>query len=298
MSVGAEDVALRAMTKGDIAEGLRLSGAAGWNQQEEDWRFLLLRNPGRFVVAQRAGRIVGTGGAVCYGTALAWVCMILVDPDLRGQGIGTRIMEGVLDRLTDVGTIGLDATPFGQGVYARLGFVETSRLLRVEAVAKSGPIVIDDNHGRPKARHTDVASTRAIEPGDLDRILEVDGKVFGADRADLLRWAAGRAPALCRVDDAGAIVGYCFGRRGARSRQIGPVVARDVLTARALVAASMEAQPEGPVVLDVPAGRSDWLAALETMGFAVQRPLIRMFRGSRPLGRPDRQLAIFGPEFG
>ena len=298
MSAGAEDVTLRAMSKGDIAEGLRLSGAAGWNQQEEDWRFLLLRNPGRFVVAQRDGRLVGTGGAVCYGTTLAWVCMILVDPDRRGHGVGTRIMEGVLDRLTDVGTIGLDATPFGQGVYARLGFVETSRLLRVEAVAKSGPIPVDDNHGQPRARHTDVASTRAIEPGDLERILAVDLQVFGADRGDLLRWAAGRAPALCRVDDGGAIVGYCFGRQGARSRQIGPVVARDVLTARALVAASMQAEPEGRLVLDVLADRSDWLSALEAMGFAVQRPLIRMFRGSRPLGRPDRQLAIFGPEFG
>ena len=297
MTRGAEDASLRAMTKDDVAEGLRLSGAAGWNQQEEDWRFLLGQNPGRFVVAERAGRIVGTGGAVCYGTTLAWVCMILVDPDQRGHGIGSRVMEGVLERLTDIGTIGLDATPFGQGVYARLGFVETSRLLRVEAVA-SGPLAADDNHGQPKARHTDVASTRAMERADLERVLDVDLQVFGADRRDVLRWAAGRAPALCRVDDGGAIVGYCFGRPGAHSRQIGPVVTRDTATARFLVAASMQAQPEGRIVLDVPSDRPDWLAVLETMGFAVQRPLVRMFRGSRPLGRPDRQLAIFGPEFG
>jgi GNAT superfamily N-acetyltransferase len=298
VSAAAEDVTLRAMTVADIAEGLRLSGAAGWNQQEEDWRFLLARNPGRFVVAEQEGRLVGTGGAVCYGTRLAWVCMILVDPDRRGQGLGTRIVQAVLDRLTDIGTVGLDATPFGQGVYTRLGFVETGRLQRVEAVATSAPVPADDNHGQPRARHTDVASTRAIEPGDLDRILTVDLQVFGADRGDLLRWAAPRAPALCRVDDGGAIVGYCFGRHGARSRQIGPVVARDVQTARLLVAASMQAEPEGRIVLDVPADRAEWLSALEALGFAVQRPLIRMFRGSRPLGRPDRQLAIFGPEFG
>jgi hypothetical protein len=48
----------------------------------------------------------------------------------------------------------------------------------------------------------------------------------------------------------------------------------------------------------VPNGRAEWLSALEELGFAVQRPLIRMFRGSRPPGRPGRQLAIFGPEFG
>jgi GNAT superfamily N-acetyltransferase len=294
---GAEEVPLRAMTVADIAGGLHLSSLAGWNQQEADWRLLLDGNPGRFVVAERGGRIVGTGGAVCYGTTLAWVCMILVDPDQRGHGIGTRIVEGVLDRLTDIHAIGLDATPFGHGLYARLGFAETSRLLRVQATARSESPA-DDNHGQPKGRHTDVASTRPMQPADLDRVLEVDLRVFGADRGHLLRWAAGRAPALCRVDDAGTIVGYCFGRQGAHSRQIGPVVARDVATARTLVAASIQADPQGRVVLDVAEGRPDWLSALEEMGFTVQRPLIRMFRGSPPVGRPDRQLAIFGPEFG
>jgi GNAT superfamily N-acetyltransferase len=288
---GAEPVALRVMTADDLPEGLRLSAGAGWNQTDADWRFLLEGNPGRFVVAVRDGRVIGSGGAVCYGSALAWVCMILVDPDQRGHGIGTRIVEGVLDRLTDVGAVGLDATPNGQGVYARLGFVETGRLLRIEA---AGPVA----DGRPRPRRTDVASVRTVDGRDLDRILEVDRKVFGADRADLLRWAAPQAPALCRVDDAGAIVGYCFGRRGSRSRQIGPLIARDAATARALVAAAMHAEPGGRVVLDVPADRTDWLASLEAMGFTVQRPLVRMFRGSRPPGLPARQWAIFGPEFG
>jgi GNAT superfamily N-acetyltransferase len=288
---GAEHVALRAMTLDDIPDGLRLSGAAGWNQREEDWRFLLEQSPGRFVVALQDGRIVGTGGAVCYGTTLAWVCMILVDPDQRGRGMGTRLVQGVLDRVADVETVGLDATPFGQGVYTRLGFVETSRLLRVEAAGAPEGVA-------PERPRTDVASIRTIGPSDLRRILEVDLKVFGADRGELLRWAARQAPALCRVDDAGTIVGYCFGRRGARSRQIGPVTARDAATARALVAASIQAEPGGRVVLDVAADRADWLAMLEGMGFAVQRPLIRMFRAARPPGRPDRQFAIFGPEFG
>ena len=93
---------LRRMTVDDIPAALQLSTAAGWNQTDEDWRFLLEGNPGRFVVAVRDGRVIGSGGAVCYGSALAWVCMILVDPDQRGHGIGTRIVEGVLDRLTDI----------------------------------------------------------------------------------------------------------------------------------------------------------------------------------------------------
>jgi GNAT superfamily N-acetyltransferase len=279
----AGPVALRVMTPDDIADGLRLSDAAGWNQKGEDWRFLLEKSPGRFVVALRGGRVIGSGGAVCYGNALAWVCMILVDPDERGHGIGTLIVQGVLERIADMRIVGLDATPHGQGVYGRLGFVETSRLVRMEAPPTSG--------------EEDESEVRPIAAADLDAVLALDREVFGADRGDLLRAAARRAPAL-RVERGGAIAGYCFGRDGARSRQIGPVVAPDLATASSLVVTSLTRRASGPVVVDVPADRADWLAVLDELGFEEKRPLVRMFRGSPPPGRPERQWAIFGPEFG
>jgi GNAT superfamily N-acetyltransferase len=279
-----ERVSLREMTLDDVPGGLRLSQAAGWNQREADWRFLLERNPARFVVATRHERVVGTGGAVCYGTALAWVCMILVDPEARGRGIGTQLVQGVLERLSDAATVGLDATPHGRGVYARLGFVETSRLSRLEAVGPSA---------------TAPSATGAVGPigaDAMDAVLALDREVFGAERADLLRWAARQAPALCARED-GRIAGYCFGRRGALGRQIGPVVARDVTTACALVQAARGASADR-VVVDASTDRPEWRAALEADGFREERPLVRMYRDARPPGRPEHQLAIFGPEFG
>lgn len=283
MTGSAEGLALRVMTVSDIPSGLGLSAAAGWNQRDSDWRFLLERNPGRFVVAERDGCVIGSGGAVCYGSALAWVCMILVDPAERGRGIGTRIVSGVLDRLVDMRSVGLDATPFGLGVYAKLGFVETSRLVRMEAPATAG--------------EEDESPVRPLGPGDLEAVLTLDRSVFGADRADLLRASVSRSPAFVALRN-GAIVGYCFGRDGARSRQIGPVVADDVDTASSLVVSSLVADTGGPVVVDVPADRPDWVAALEELGFEEKRPLVRMFRGTPPPGIPERVWAIFGPEFG
>jgi GNAT superfamily N-acetyltransferase len=281
---GADGVALRVMTLADIGDGLRLSGAAGWNQRSEDWRFLLEGNPGRFVVALRDGRVIGSGGAVCYGSALAWVCMILVDPSERGHGIGSRIVSGVVDRLADMRAVGLDATPFGLGVYARLGFVETSRLLRMEAPPTSG--------------EEDESPVRPLVSGDFDSVLAVDRSVFGADRGELLRAAVSRAPAFVAVRD-GVVAGYCFGRDGARSRQIGPVVAPDLDLASSLVVTSLVSDLGQPVVVDAPADRPDWLAMLREFGFEEKRPLVRMFRGGvRPPGLPDRVWAICGPEFG
>src|SRR2546425_12185512 len=123
----------------DIPAGLRLCRASGWNQRDEDWRALLSLNPGGFIAAVGDGRVVGTGGAVRYGPALGWVCMILVDPESRSQGLGTRVMEEVLHRLDGVAVVGLDATPGGRLVYAKLGFRDARALARFDARALSAP---------------------------------------------------------------------------------------------------------------------------------------------------------------
>jgi hypothetical protein len=56
--------------------------------------------------------------------------MVLVSPPFRGRGIATRLVEQVLERLPEVRAVGLDATPDGQSVYARLGFEPKARLTR------------------------------------------------------------------------------------------------------------------------------------------------------------------------
>jgi len=275
------------MTLDDVPEGLRLSREAGWNQREEDWRLLLGLNPGRFVAAVSHGRVIGTGGAACYGTALAWVCMILVDAAQRGRGVGTRLVEAVLERLDDMQTVGLDATRQGEGVYARLGFAESGRLFRM---------AVD----RPRRGHPRAVETQALGRDELDGVLELDREVFGADRGELLRWALEQAPEAARVaKDRGAVEGYCLGRRGDHSHQIAPIVARRVAVARALVADALEAPRAGRVIVDAAVHHTDWLESLRGLGFREHRPLMRMYRGgARAPGRPDLQLAIFGPEFG
>jgi hypothetical protein len=199
------------------------------------------------------------------------------------SGLGTRIVSGVLERAADMRCLGLDATPFGLGVYTRLGFVETSRLVRMEAPPRSG--------------EEDEPPVRPLGPRDMEAVLAMDRSVFGADRGDLLRSSASRAPAFVAVRD-GAIAGYCFGRDGARSRQIGPVVADEVDLASSLVVTSLVSDAGGAVVVDVPADRADWRARLDEFGFVEKRPLVRMFRGAPPPGSPERVWAIFGPEFG
>jgi GNAT superfamily N-acetyltransferase len=303
----------RDMTEGDLADGLRLSRASGWNQTPADWRLMLALGPGLFRVGVASGRVVASGGAVRYGGDLAWICMILVDPDCRGRGLGTRVFDevlaGVLRTRERHGllAVGLDATPEGRGIYAQRGFVPGPPLLRMRAEPPR-PRPIGPSTAAPSGAGAPGSTRlRPIEAADLPSVLELDRRVFGADRAIVLRDALASAPALARVAvDGGRVDGYCFGRHGDHSDHLGPVVAGTPALALALVAEALSAAPgrgagpaaARPMIVDARA-EPRWTGALETLGFRAQRPFTRMYlEGAAPRARPDLELAVRGPEMG
>jgi GNAT superfamily N-acetyltransferase len=293
----------RDMTEADLGDGLRLSRASGWNQTFEDWRLLVSLGPGLFRVAVEEGRIVASGGAVRYGDDLAWICMILVDPEHRGRGIGTRVFDDVLARTESVvrdgrlRAVGLDATPAGRGIYLQRGFVE-GLPPGVGGPFGGGPGLVR-MRVEPGAAADAPRTVHRFAVPDLDPTLALDREVFGADRGPVLRWALGNAPDLAWVAHAGGrVAGYCFGRHGDHSDHVGPVVAEDAALARDLVLACLSRPRSRPLILDARVGPA-WLAALAEMGFREQRPFTRMYLGSaRPPARPALEPAVFGPEFG
>lgn len=298
-------LALRDMGADDVPEGLRLCRAAGWNQRAEDWQALLAN--GLFRVAEREGRVVGTGGAVVYRRRLAWVAMILVDPETRRQGIATRLMEDVLARVREVEVVGLDATPQGALVYAGLGFTDRGGLVRMERPAEAGalradqdfgPLGADQGFGPLPADHGPGA-LRPLAAGDVERIASRDRTVFGADRSAVLRWAREQAPEYALGVDAGrGLAGYAFGRHGHRTEHLGPLVADDEETASRLLRGVLAASPGRAFTIDVP-DRPEWLERLHVLGFRAQRPFRRMILGQAPTpGDPGPRFALFGPEFG
>src|SRR5580700_5524666 len=116
---------IRVMTRADIPDGMRLKDLAGWNQTAEDWVRFLQASPSGCFVAEWEGHVVGTVTTIVYGDRFAWIGMVLVNPDLRGKGIGTALLERAIDHLDASGVpcLKLDATPQGQPIYERLGFV-------------------------------------------------------------------------------------------------------------------------------------------------------------------------------
>ncbi|HEX4947866.1 MAG TPA: GNAT family N-acetyltransferase [Blastocatellia bacterium] len=281
-------ISFRTMTAADIAAGSALCRAAHWNQTVRDWELFLRLSPHGCHVAIKNEQVIGTVATVRYENRFAWIGMVLVHPDERGQGIAGRLMQQALATLDDMPSIKLDATPAGHAVYRKLDFVDEYSLSRMETVVTGEGWRLQDNPARP------------MTPKDLPAVVQFDHAVFGADRRLTLEWLLEGAPEYAWVvEEQQQISGYTFGRHGFNFEHLGPVVAHDQPTARRLVAACLQAQTGKRFILDASHAEADWRAWLVSLGFREQRPFIRMFFRDNPYpGRPEQQFAILGPEFG
>jgi GNAT superfamily N-acetyltransferase len=283
---------LRAMTKADIPAGMRLKEIAGWNQTAADWKRFLEASPEGCFAAEEDRRVCGTVTTIAFENRFAWVGMVLVDPEYRSRGIGTRLLERAIEHLDDlkIPAIKLDATPQGKPLYEKLKFVSeyeierwTLRRPSSEAANASGSGVRDP-----------------LTPGLLESICKADQEIFGADRSSLLKSLHEDAPEFTEgIWNAGVIEGYAFGRRGSFADQLGPWMARDASTARQLLEAFLAHSSRELLVVDYLKSNAIAGGLLRSFGFIYSRVLTRMYRGSNyHPGRSELLCAILGPEFG
>ncbi len=277
---------VRPMAAEDIAAGLRLCRASGWNQLAEDWH-VFVDSPGSgALLIERAGNVLGTAAYISYD-ALSWIAMMLVDPAERGAGLGGELLANTLDALAGAPCVGLDASPAGEPLYRRYGFVGDYSLARTKAT-------IDGSRFPEPA-----GPARRMLESDLPAVCGRDREVFGADRSRLLAALFGRAPECAWVSyDAAGVAGYTFGRPGYLYHQFGPVVAADAATASEMVTRCLSQLGGITFAIDVPLLDAEWLDFLKSAGFVEERRFLRMFlRGHVHPGIPARQYAICGPEF-
>ena len=270
----------------DIAAGLSLCRAAGWNQVASDWEIFLQLSPNHCLVATSEKKVVGTVATIRYQKIFSWIGMVLVDPAYRRQGIGKQLLQKALQILQDEETIKLDATPAGREIYLKLNFVDEYHLSRM---------IINSSEEK-----LEVSTARTLQKNDLNELAEFDRKIFGANRKPLLKWMFEEAPEYAFiVKEKNEIMGYCLGRHGYNSNHVGPVVTKDFAIAKDLVAAALNNNLNQSIILDVLHFDQEWMKWLISIGFTEQRSLIRMYHGSnRFAGVPEKQFAILGPEFG
>jgi ribosomal protein S18 acetylase RimI-like enzyme len=280
------DLEIRLLRDSDVPAALRLKELARWNQTEYDWRRLLELEPNGCFCATSNGEVVGTATTTSYGQDLAWIGMVLVDPEHRRQGIGTKLMNVAMNYLdtTGVTTIKLDATPAGQPVYQRLGFTEESLVERWEG---AGTESTAGRSGLPEEKQSEM--------------LSLDHHAFGTDRTKLMSLLMNESSIQpCTATDAdNTITGFALARRGAVATYIGPVVANDAQVASTLLDEMLGQLEHHRVYLDLNTEFDQGRRILSERGFTKQRDLIRMSYGKKSVaGTSSLVFAIAGPELG
>ena len=281
------DIEIRLLLDSDLPAALRLKELAQWNQTENDWKRLLQLEPNGCFCATSNGEVVGTATTTTYGRDLAWIGMVLVDPEHRRRGIGTKLMKTAMNYLDGAGvtTVKLDATPAGQSVYQGLGFNEESLVERWEG---TGSKSTDSLSSLDKATQS-------------DDVLILDRKAFAADRTKLIRMLMNESSVRpCFANDAGnRTTGFALARRGAVATYVGPLVAKDTKVASTLLDEMLGQLLHQRVYLDLNTDFAQGRQILGKRGFIKQRDLIRMSYGKKSDAGTSRLVfAIAGPELG
>jgi GNAT superfamily N-acetyltransferase len=288
LNASGVDLVIRPMMRSDIPDVMRLRALAGWSQSSEMLTLFLDIAPSGCFVMARGDRVVATITICNYGNLLAWIGMMLVDPEFRRMGIATRLMNHAMDALPACETFKLDATANGRLVYEKLGFADKYGVERLRVDALSPPTGVVAN------------GISLLEQEDFDAVNDMDRTVFGVDRTAVLALFGNHFPYLAfKLVRDGRIAGYCMGREGSDCIQLGPLVADTIGDARELVTAVLQTLQGRSVIADIMDSHREFRQVLVELGFQKFRSYVRMVRGQdRFPGDLARQFIIAGPEFG
>jgi len=278
-----DGVVLRPMTAGDLAQAHALSEEQRWPHRPADWAQSFAHAEG--FVAERDGQIIATAQRWRWGPRHATIGLVIVTPACQGRRIGHRLMTALLDGLDDH-TVLLHATAEGRGLYERLGFVRIGEIRQHQGIAQPTPLIALPAGWR----------LRPAGQNEAEVLHRLDAEARGMPRDALIDDLLASADACVvlddnNMDDNSKPRGFAMLRRFGRGHVIGPVVAPDAESAKALIAhlAGINAGHFTRIDIDFDSGLAEWL---ESIGLLRVDAPTTMVRGA-PLTTPPGAPALF-----
>ncbi|GGS37900.1 acetyltransferase [Streptomyces griseoviridis] len=245
---------VRRLTLRDLRACADLSEDRGWSREEHKWGLLLTAGRG-YGIDDPEGGLVSACTVTEYGPperpALAAVGMVLVAARHARRGVGRRLMRHVISALGPT-PLTLHATPNGRPLYEELGFKVVGRAEMVRG--RFSP-------GGPAPR----TATRAATAEDLAAVLRLDAEVFGTDRTHIIARLPAFADRFHVAEEEGRLIGYAASWPHTHDDVVGPLVARDTETAKALVS-SLAAHTRRPLRTDIDVRHEELLAWVTARG--------------------------------
>jgi len=290
MSISSNTIELRPMVLTDMPSLMRLKNDESWNQTEDDWAFLIDQNQHYCLVACNKELVVGSVTAMKYGNNLAWIGMMLVNKDYRGQGISKLLLNTIIEKLQDCDSIKLDATAAGIPVYTKLGFSAEYEICRM--TVSELPVDTQVQFENPDYK------IQPINDSNKNQVSALDQQFYGVNRSELLQFLLDHQQDNCwSLKQGNSLTGYVFCRKGSQYIQIGPLLAQSTAEAKILLTKVFQNLSGKPILVDVLKQQHELVDWLISMGFVEQRSFTRMYlKNSIGTGQLENQFLIAGPE--
>jgi GNAT superfamily N-acetyltransferase len=167
---------IRPWTKEDIPYVCQSVSREQWGHTRNDIERCWHWEPKGCLIVGEEGVRLGHVSCIAYGK-LGWIGLLIVNPELRGKGIGTALMEKAITHLRETGveSIRLEAVEEVVPLYERLDFRQEFASLRYQ--------------GRMTAvtSASSKAGVSTVRPQDLPELVAFDSDSFGTGRARVLR---------------------------------------------------------------------------------------------------------------
>ncbi len=280
---------VRKLLSEDADKAMGLVLAEGWNQTKDDWDLLINGSQNICLAAEIAGKLVATATAINYSNEVAWIGMVLVNKEYRGRGISKILLNSLFEGLKSCQSIKLDATPAGQPVYKKLGFIDEHLIHRMIRTSFNGDL--------PKSVETGL---KRIQKDDIQALIEFDNQVFGANRTQLIQSLTENYVEKGWVlKHNHKIAGFILGRKGNKYHQIGPLSGQSLADVKIMMTQVLNHLKGQAVVIDVLDDKKEFIEWLSSIGFVKQRSFTRMYKGDNQYSGNIRfQYLIGGPELG
>lgn len=283
-------VRIRPWTEGDIEYVAQSISRERWGHTRRDVERCLHWEPKGCFVAEEGSEKVGHISTIGY-RKLGWIGLLIVNPERRGEGIGTALMRTAVDYLhqTGVETIRLEAEEAAVPLYRRLGFREEFASMRYGGRAG----VEEQEFHRQEISQ--------VERKDISALVALDSEYFGADRSRVLKALFEGDQRQCFVANRSEPSGYIMCRRTQNGHWMGPWICKDSAQAEKLLNAALSSigGRHSGLRFGFPSSNVSMLRLMKKKNFSFKGKSIRMFLGeNRHRGIPHCVFGIGGPEKG
>lgn len=260
-------ITFRTMTQDEVTTAVAWAAREGWNPGLADAACFSVTDPEGFFCAEADGKIVGTVSVVNYDDRFSFYGFFVVDPAYRAHGIGMQLYRFAMQHAGSR-VVGCD------GVVAMVANYE-----------KSGGLFLHYNNARYEGIGGGTMPAGLVPVGDVNvkDLVAYDAAHFPARREKFLCcWISRKGHyGLAQLDNDGKIAGYGVRRICHTGHKIGPLFARDRVTAERILDGLIAGIPGEQFYLDIPVPNAAAVALVH------DRKMTPVFFTARLYSTPD-----------